>query len=54
MPRRSVLSAAERENLLALSDTKDDLIQYCSLSRIRRFNLRREVDDGRGRPRAFV
>ena len=33
MPRRSILPAAERENLLALPDTKDDLIallQYLS------------------------
>jgi hypothetical protein len=27
MPRRSILSAAERESLLALPDTKDDLIR---------------------------
>ncbi|WP_423752327.1 hypothetical protein, partial [Enterobacter hormaechei] len=26
MPRRSILSAAERESLLALPDTKDELI----------------------------
>ena len=28
MPRRSILSATERENLLALPDAKDDLIRY--------------------------
>jgi hypothetical protein len=28
MPRRSILSAAERESLLALPDAKDDLIHY--------------------------
>jgi len=27
MPRRSILSAAERENLLALPDTNDELIR---------------------------
>lgn len=32
MPRRSILSAAERENLLALPDTKDDLIRYYTFS----------------------
>ena len=32
MPRRSILSAAERESLLALPDTKDDLIRHYSLS----------------------
>ncbi|SAF29690.1 Tn3-family transposase [Enterobacter hormaechei] len=29
MPRRSILSAAERESLLALPDTKDELIRHC-------------------------
>jgi hypothetical protein len=33
MPRRSILSAAERESLLALPDTKDDLIRYYVESR---------------------
>jgi len=28
MPRRSILSAAERENLLALPDTNDELIRH--------------------------
>ena len=28
MPRRSILSAAERESLFALPDAKDDLIRY--------------------------
>jgi TnpA family transposase len=28
MPRRSLLSAAERESLLAMPDTKDDLIRH--------------------------
>ena len=28
MPRRSILSATERESLLALPDAKDDLIRY--------------------------
>ena len=32
MPRRSILSAAERESLLALPDTKDDLIRHYTLS----------------------
>ena len=32
MPRRSILSAAERDSLLALPDTKDDLIRHYSLS----------------------
>lgn len=29
MPRRSILSAAERESLLALPDTKDELRHCC-------------------------
>ncbi|HFK1607517.1 DUF4158 domain-containing protein [Escherichia coli] len=32
MPRRSILSAAERESLLALPDTKDELIRGLTLS----------------------
>ena len=32
MPRRSILSAAERENLLALPDSKDDLIRQYTFS----------------------
>ena len=32
MPRRSILSAAERESLLALPDTKDDLIRHYAFS----------------------
>ncbi len=32
MPRRSILSAAERESLLALPDTRDDLIRRYTLS----------------------
>ncbi len=32
MPRRSILSAAERESLLALPDAKDDLIRYYTFS----------------------
>ena len=28
MPRRSILSASERESLLTLPDTKNDLIRY--------------------------
>ena len=32
MPRRSILSAAERESLLALPDTQDDLIRHYALS----------------------
>lgn len=31
MPRRSILSAAERESLLALPDSKDDLIRQALL-----------------------
>ena len=32
MPRRSILSAAERESLLALPDTKDELIRQYTFS----------------------
>lgn len=32
MPRRSILSATERDSLLALPNTKDDLIRHYSLS----------------------
>ena len=32
MPRRSILSAAERESLLALPDNRDDLIRRYTLS----------------------
>ena len=32
MPRRSILSAAERNNLLALPDTREDLIRYYRFS----------------------
>jgi TnpA family transposase len=32
MPRRSILSAAERESLLALPDTKDNLIRHYTFS----------------------
>ena len=32
MPRRSILSAAERESLLALPDTKDDLVRHYTFS----------------------
>ena len=32
MPRRSILSAAERESLMALPDEQDDLIQYYSFT----------------------
>ena len=32
MPRRSLLSAAERESLLALPDNRDDLIRRYTLS----------------------
>jgi TnpA family transposase len=32
MPRRSILSAAERERLLALPDTEDELIRYYTFS----------------------
>lgn len=32
MPRRSILSVTERESLLALPDTKDELIRYYTLS----------------------
>ena len=32
MPRRSMLSAAERESLLALPDTQDELIRRYTLS----------------------
>ena len=32
MPRRSILSAAERESLLALPEGKDELIGLCTFS----------------------
>ena len=32
MPRRSILSAADRESLLALPDDRDDLIRRYTLS----------------------
>ena len=32
MPRRSILSAAERENLLALAESKDELIRHYTLA----------------------
>jgi TnpA family transposase len=32
MPRRSILSAAERESLLALPDTEEELIRYYTFS----------------------
>jgi hypothetical protein len=32
MPRRSILSAVERDRFLTISDTKDDLIQHYTLS----------------------
>jgi len=32
MPRRSILSATERESLLALPDTKDELIRHYTFS----------------------
>ena len=32
MPRRSILSAAERESLLALPDTQDELIRHYTFS----------------------
>lgn len=32
MPRRSIVSAAERESLLALPDTKDELIRHYTFS----------------------
>ena len=32
MPRRSILSAAERERLLALPDTKEESIRYYTFS----------------------
>ena len=32
MPRRSILSGAERSNLVALPDAKDDIIRYYTLS----------------------
>jgi TnpA family transposase len=34
MPRRSILTTAERESLLALPDTEDELIQHYTLSEI--------------------
>lgn len=38
MPRRSILSAAERDSLLALPDAKDELIQHYT------FNLNSAVE----------
>ena len=32
MPGRSILSATERDSLLALPDTKDELIQHYTFS----------------------
>jgi TnpA family transposase len=32
MPRRTILSAAERESLLALPDTQDELIRHYTFS----------------------
>jgi len=32
MPRRSILSAAEREGLLAFPDTEEELIRHCTFS----------------------
>ena len=32
MPRRSILSGAERNSLVALPDAKDDIIRYYTLS----------------------
>ena len=32
MPRRSILSASERESLLALPDTEEELIRYYTFS----------------------
>jgi TnpA family transposase len=32
MPRRSILSSAKRDNLVALPDTQDDLIRYYTLT----------------------
>lgn len=32
MPRRSILSASERESLLALLDTKDELVRHYTFS----------------------
>ena len=32
MPRRSILSAAERDSLLALPDTQDELIRHYTFS----------------------
>ena len=43
MPRRSILSAAERENLLALPGAQDELIRYYTFS-----------EENRGRPLHFT
>lgn len=32
MPRRSILSAAERDNLLVLPETQDELIRHYTFS----------------------
>jgi hypothetical protein len=43
LPRRSILSAAERESLLALPDTNDDLIRYYTFSETDLGRLKREL-----------
>ena len=47
MPRRSILSAAERESLLVLPDSKDDLIRHYTLSDTATSRL---SDSGAGQP----
>jgi hypothetical protein len=46
MPRRSILSAAERESLLALPDNRDDLIRRYTLSEFR--SVRHSATSWRG------
>ena len=47
MPRRSILSAAERESLLALPDTKDDLIRHYTFSDTDLSIIRQHLSAGR-------
>ena len=45
MPRRSILSAAERESLLALPDTQDELIRHSTFSEPDRSLIRQRRSD---------
>ena len=45
MPRRSILSAVEKESLLTLPETQDDLIRYHTLNEIDRSLIRQRRGD---------